>query len=39
MFSNLSVIHIERDISNNINSEDILNTFVLANDRKISLLH
>ncbi|XP_029344367.1 52 kDa repressor of the inhibitor of the protein kinase-like [Acyrthosiphon pisum] len=38
-FSNLSIIHIERDISNNINSEDILNDFSSANNRKIPLIY
>jgi len=26
-FSTLSILHIERDLSNNINTEDILNVF------------
>jgi len=34
-FSNLSIIHFERDITNNIDSKDILNTF--ASDRDIPL--
>jgi len=38
-FSNLSIIHIERDISNNIDSEEILNKFAIANDRKIPLMY
>lgn len=29
---NLSIIHIEKDISNDINSENIFNTFASAND-------
>jgi len=36
--SNLSSIYIEKDLSNNINSDDILNTFASANNRKIPLL-
>jgi len=31
-FSNLSTIHIERDISNNIDRKEILNIFASAND-------
>lgn len=38
-FTNLAIIHIERDLSNAINSEDILNIFANAdNGRKIPLL-
>ena len=38
-FTNLSIIYIERDLSNNIDSEDILNTFANANDIKIPLVY
>ena len=39
-FTNLSIIYIERDLSNNIDSEDILSTFSGANDKKkISLVY
>ncbi|XP_050053731.1 uncharacterized protein LOC126549211 [Aphis gossypii] len=38
-FTNLSIIHIERDISNNIDTEKILNNFANSNDRKIPLIY
>jgi len=38
-FTNLSIIHIERDISNNIDTEKILKNFENANDRKIPLIY
>lgn len=38
-FTNLSIIHIERNISNNIDTEKILNNFANANDRKIPLIY
>jgi len=37
-FTNLASICIERDITNNINNEKILNKFALTNNRKINLL-
>jgi len=38
-YTNLSIIHIERDISNNIDREQFLDNFVNANDRKIPLIY
>ncbi|CAI6376491.1 unnamed protein product [Macrosiphum euphorbiae] len=37
-FTNLASICIERDITNNIDTERILNKFALTNNRKINLL-
>jgi len=37
-FTSLASICIERDITNNINNEKILNKFALTNNRKINLL-
>lgn len=38
-FSNLSMIRIERDVSNNIDSEYILCPLACANDKKIPLIY
>jgi hypothetical protein len=37
-FKNLASICIEREITNNKNTENILNKFALTNNRKINLL-